>query len=192
MSTRGFIGFVVDGTEKIAYNHHDSYPSGVGADVLTWLRTAVGDIEALTEQARALRVVPVDSEPTGADIERLRGSLDRSVGEPRDRPDWYQLLRRNQGNPAAMLAAGVIEDGSDFPTDSLFAEYGYVVDLDAQVFEVFRGFQTAPHSSGRFAGRTGPDDSREYFPCALAASWRFDALPTDDVFVATVEGDEDE
>lgn len=198
MSTRGFIGFVVDGTEKIAYNHHDSYPSGLGLDVLNWIRA---NLHALTcdlhrsesggpvSLAQQLRVVEPDSEPTDADIERLKGSWDPTVGERRDRPDWYQLLRHNQGDLAATLAAGVIEDGSDFPADSLFAEWGYLVDLDAQVFEAYRGYQKAPHEAGRFAGRSGRDG---YYPCTLAGSWRFDALPTEDAFVAQLEGDEDE
>jgi hypothetical protein len=196
MSTRGFITFVIDGVEKTAYNHHDSYPSGVGLDVLSWIQ---GNLHSLTcdihrgesggpvRLAQKLRVVPPDSEPTDEDIERLKGSWDPSVGERRDRPDWYQLLRHNQGNPAAMLAAGVIEDSSDFPTDSLYAEYGYVIDLDEQVFEVYRGFQKVRHSAGRFADRRGSDDSTGYFPCARVQHWTFSALPTEDEFVAACE-----
>lgn len=30
MGTRGFITFVIDGVEKTAYNHFDSYPSNWG------------------------------------------------------------------------------------------------------------------------------------------------------------------
>jgi len=37
MSTRGFIGFVVDGVEKIFTRGSDAYPREAGADVLRWL-----------------------------------------------------------------------------------------------------------------------------------------------------------
>lgn len=188
MSTRGFVGFVIDGTEKIAYNHSDSYPRGLGVDVLDWLRQA--DIAEATDQARALRVVEPDSTPTDEDIERLRGYADLNVAR-QSYDDWYALLRQTQGNPARMLRAGVIEDASGFPADSLFAEYGYVVDLDAQQLEAYVGFQKTPHTEGRFASRPRHDD--DYYPVKLVGSWSLSDLPDDTTFCATVdppEGDD--
>jgi hypothetical protein len=185
MGTRGFLGFVVDGQEKIAYNHFDSYPGGLGTDVLGWLRKAhLGGAKRL---AAALRVVSSDSEPTDEDIERLGGYANRNVGAKRERPDWYQLLRETQGNPAAMLDAGVIEDGSSFPLDSLMAEWGYIVDFDHEVFEVYRGFQKAAHDQGRFAAREGGRYDG-YYPVALIATLPLTDLPSDDAFVAHIEG----
>lgn len=201
MSTRGFVGFVIDGNEKIAYNHSDSYPAGLGLAVLHWAwvnqHSLTCDIHrgeqgGPVDLARRLRVVDPDSKPTAEDIERLKGYANTNVGI-RALDDWYVLLRETQGNPGAMLAAGVIADGSKFPTDSLFAEYGYIVDLDAQVFEAYAGFQREPHDKGRFASRPPHDASPGYHPAALVASWPLDSLPSDDaVFVEAVEGkDED-
>lgn len=189
MGTRGFISFVVDGVEKTAYNHNDSYPDGLGVDVLNWLRMAHEG--AARRQARDLRAVASDSTPSAEDIERLKPYADLSVSR-RSLDDWYCLLRHTQRNPAAMLDAGVIEDASHFPTDSLFAEYGYVVDFDARTLEAYVGFQRARHSEGRFADRSGPDDSPGYFPVRLVASWSFDALPTNNQFVDAIEPDEED
>jgi hypothetical protein len=200
MSTRGFVGFVADGQEKIAYNHFDSYPDGLGVAVLEWLHKAGTDIEAIKARAVALRVVTTDTDPvTDADIEALRPWTNTEVGGHKDRPDWYQLLRETQGNPEQMLAAGVIEDAHEFPLDSLFAEWGYVVDFDAGVFEVYQGFQEQPHDRGRFADReptleprttTG---ARTWYPCALVASWPLGKLPDKDAFrVAAEPPEEDE
>jgi hypothetical protein len=187
MGTRGFIGFVIDGNEKIAYNHWDSYPGGLGVDVLEWLRKEhAGHIR---RKAAELRVVDPNSKPTAEDVERLRGYTNTNVGT-QQLDDWYVLLRETQGNPAAMLDAGVIEDGSGFPLDSLFAEYGYLVDLDENRFEAYRGFQNAEHEKGRFAGRSGARDG--YYPCALVASWPLDELPSNDNFEAAFGTDEDE
>jgi hypothetical protein len=186
MSTRGFITFVAEGVEKTTYNHSDSYPGGLGADVLKWLRAATDSLSALREQVVALRVVDEESKPTTEDIDRLRKYANQRVGT-QDLSDWYVLLRETQGNPHAMLDAGVIEDGSDFPADSLFAEWGYVVDLDAQVFEVYRGFQHQRHSKGRFASRDGHEG---YAPVALVKSWPLSELPSDEEFGA-VEGDDE-
>jgi hypothetical protein len=187
VSTRGFVGFVVDGTEKIAYNHSDSYPAGLGLHVLNWLRKAhLGGARRL---AGSLRVVEPGSAPTAEDIERLRGYANTNVST-QSLDDWYVLLRGTQGNPAAILDAGVIEDASHFPVDSVMAEYGYIVDFDAEAFEAYVGFQKKPHDDGRFASRPRREGD-SYYPCALVGSWPLTKLPTDDEFVATVEGVEE-
>jgi hypothetical protein len=195
MGTRGFITFVVDGGEKTAYNHFDSYPDGLGVDVLTWLRAARDSVPALREQAKRLRVVDPESSPTPEDIERLRKYANPNVST-RELDEWYVLLRETQGNPHAMLDAGVIEDAANFPADSLFAEWGYVIDLDAETFEVYEGFQTKQHSKGRFADRefrkvtSASGSTCTYYPVKLVASWPFAELPSDDELLA-LEGDDE-
>ena len=194
MGTRGFIGFVINGQEKIAYNHWDSYPRGLGVDVLSFLLNS--DPDVIRQQAANLRVVAPDSSPTDEDVEKLRGYSDTSVSSG-DIKEWYVLLRRTQGNPALMLEAGVIEDAAEFPLDSLFAEWGYVIDFDANMFEVYKGFQHAPHELGRFASRGLSDNELErgrnvitgnsYYPCALVGYFPLDALPSTRLFLATVD-----
>jgi hypothetical protein len=185
MSTRGFISFAVDGTTKTAYNHHDSYPDGLGLGVLDWARSV--DLNEAGVAAQALRVVTDADEPTDEDIAHLAPFTNRNVGGRSERPTWYQLLRETQGDPGAMLQAGVIEDGSEFPADSLFAEWGYVVDFDAQVLEVYVGFQRGPHQKGRFASMQSGDGSDGYYPVRLLKSWPLAELPDGDQFVAELE-----
>jgi hypothetical protein len=190
VSTRGFLGFVIDGQEKIAYNHSDSYPSGLGVDVLAWLRVAASEgTEHVAERARALR--PAEGEPTDEDIEHLAPYANYGVGRQGPRPEWYQLLRETQGNPSNILAAGVFEDASGFPLDSLFAEYGYLVDLDRGLFEAYRGFQSSPPTKGRFVGREPRDPDGGYHPCALVAEWKLAELPSDEDFLAALDDEED-
>jgi hypothetical protein len=38
MGTRGLFGFRCDGTDKLAYNHLDSYPDCLGEKMLTCIR----------------------------------------------------------------------------------------------------------------------------------------------------------
>ena len=45
MGTRGLMGVRVDGVDKLTYNHWDSYPSGLGQDILEYLQTANMDEE---------------------------------------------------------------------------------------------------------------------------------------------------
>lgn len=192
MSTRGFISFTANGETKTAYNQHDSYPDGLGLDFLGWARSA--DLSDAAASAAALRVVDSKSDPSDEDVENLRRFADFSVDAmtwngsayvERTRPSWYQLLRTTQGDPAAMLAAGVIGDGSTFPADSLFAEWGYVVDFDAQVLEVYVGFQQESHSEGRFASST--PNGGGYYPVRLVKAWPLSDLPDDGAFIAECE-----
>jgi hypothetical protein len=188
VSTRGFLGFVIDGEVKITYNHHDSYPDYLGLNVLHFAkamdRTAAGDA------ARALRVVDGETSPTDEEAVQLAPFTDRSVGGPSDTVTWYQALRRTQSDPGAILAAGYMLDGSDFPADSLFAEHGYVIDFDGGTLEAYQGFQEEPHAEGRFAAQTPCRE--DYFPVKLIKTWPLDALPSDHVFCTEAVEDDDQ
>lgn len=184
MGSRGFVGFVVDGKEAIAYNHASSYPSGVGLDVLAWLNHANLDIAA--KVAKGVRVVSGATDPTDEDIERLVHYLDRHVGGTSERPTWYQLLRGTQGSVGDMIAAGVVEDASQFPRrDGVRCEWGYLVDFDAKRFEVYRGFQKEPHNQGRFV--SAECNGGGFYPCRLVASWLLNERPDEDVFLAVLK-----
>lgn len=186
MSTRGFITFVVDGIEKTTYNHFDSYPDGLGVAVLDFAR---GDMQRARDLARSLQVVDSDGHPDEEQKAALLQYANLNVGE-QSTDDWYCLLRETQGNPAAILASHFLLDGHDFPANSLFAEYGYVIDFDAERLEAYRGFQRNSHTEGRFADRPGRENG--YYPVALAASWPFTGLPSDGEFVTAIDGEEAE
>lgn len=175
MGTRGVWGFVIDGQEKLAYNHFDSYPSGLGNDLLKMLDKMEIDKDGLVAKARALRVVGENEKPTPEDVEKCKaaGTVDLGVSH-QSLDDWYCLLRNAQGDLAKTLEVGIMEDGSAFPSDSLFCEWGYVFDLDNGKLEVYRGFQQKPHGLGRFAGRKG---RAGYYPIKLVAEYQLDNLP---------------
>lgn len=162
MSTNGTFGFVIDGERKLSYNHCDSYPGGLGLDVLGWLRNAmVTHPGVLPHQARALRVVDGDSEPTDEEFEQLKEFYNPNVGGRSARPTWYQLLRETQGDPAAILKAGVMENGSNY----VGIEYEYLVDFDASEFVARDTYSN------------------------LTIRWALTDLPTDEAFIAVFQED---
>lgn len=197
MGTRGFIGFAIDGQTKVVYNHFDSYPDALGEAVRHWIYQ-VTETQGALNHARTLaqNLKSVDSEvpPTPEQTQRLLKYAVPGVAT-QSLDDWYVLLRRTQGEPALILDAGYYEDAKDFPYDSLFAEWGYVVDFDTEVFEVYRGFQHEPHNLGRFAdnSRANPGVSgRTYYPVALMVSWAFDKLPDSEDFLTQFQDDDEE
>lgn len=154
MSTRGFYSFALNGELKTMYVQFDAYPGGLGESLLAWLRDA--DNTAVVDQVRALTVVTEDTVlPDG--IERKARDIDT-------------------GNPQSVLDFGYTGDNNDFPLDSLWAEWGYVIDFDTHVFEVYEGFQDHPHKTGRFA-TAGKAEVSQYWPVKLVRTFPLDSLP---------------
>lgn len=130
MGTRGLWGFVVGGETKVTYNHFDSYPEGLGEDLVK----AIGNYDpaSLIAQARELRVVDPDNKPTEEQIEALKKYADLNVSN-QTLDDWYCLLRDTQGDLLATLDSGYMLDGS-----GMDALYRYVIDLDTGQLVVSR------------------------------------------------------
>lgn len=195
MGTRGFVGVVVGGEVKIGYNHFDSYPEELGKNtyraVQRWQDGGGGEIEHRLGQARALKVVDTGTPPTAEQRDELAKFADLSVGD-RSLTDWYCLLRNTQGDIDAILDCGYLEDAGDFPLDSLFCEWGYLVDFDQRRFEVYEGFRKEPPARGRWAHQRGDRDplptGDTYHPVELIADWPLGALPaTLEEFLETVK-----
>lgn len=165
MGTRGIWGFVHEGKEYLTYNHFDSYPSGLGQNIAQYLNSV--DVEFLRSRVRELRLVnEAGPGPTPDEVERLACFADRGVQDGDLRKKWYVLLRHTQGDPEATLRAGVMIDGASFAGESIFCEWGYVIDLDEELFEVYEGFRKKPPTEGRFGGRYAPEEgafSRETY-----------------------------
>lgn len=203
MGTRGIIGLVIDGEVKATYNHFDSYPEALGAKMLAFAASLTVRMDRVIEQARALRLV-TDDDPIEEGVRiraSARGLIDRNVGARigadnaiDTSENWYQLLRNAQGDLDAYLDLGVMEDSVAFADDSLFCEWGYLIDLDRKRFETYRGFVTTPHTDGRFGkGDSKPADwepryasDKFYYPIRLLMDYRLDSLDTVERYVSTV------
>lgn len=169
MGTRGLMAFVVDGETKAGYVHFDSYPSGLGADVLEWLHEALNEQtgKALA-QARNLVVVNDETEPTAEQIEALKQYANTNVSS-KQLDEWYVLLRECQGDPAKTLESGFIYGDTTIEPYRLGCghEYLYVVDFDKRTFTA-SGY-------GHLLGH-----------------WSFDELPTKADFIAKTEPEDED
>jgi len=141
--------------------------------------------DKMREQAQKLVLVTEEDEPTAEQIQTLQGFSDETVGT-QTKNDWYCLLRDLQGNLIDTLVTGYMIDSIGFANDSLFCEWGYLINLDDGLLEVYHGFQTAPHNKGRFAWPEGKTpkpkyegDACEYYPIALIAVFPLNDIPTD-------------
>lgn len=189
MGTRGIFGVRIDGTDKLMYNQFDSYPDALGVDMLNDARTMLSEwgLEKMKERARALKLVNEETPPpTTEEIAMLEDFSNFDVGEQTD-TDWYCVLRELQGKIMDTLVVGYGHDGSNFIYDSLFCEWGYIINLDEGLLEVYRGFQNTPHNKGRYAdGRNVPGMCDGYYPSALINTFPLDDLPDERGFMVAI------
>ncbi|RYD49074.1 MAG: hypothetical protein EOP83_25630 [Verrucomicrobiaceae bacterium] len=172
MGTRGAFGFRVDDTDRVVYNHYDSYPSGLGRDMLQYVaeqNIIHGDnlIPALSGQARGMIKLEPDQKPTPEQIKELEPFTDLSVNGGRT-DTFYTLLRKTQGDPNLMLEARYYTPADTFLREGLFCEYAYIINLDKGVLEFYSGFfQPSEVKAGSGdLGRYWPDQNaaEEYGP----------------------------
>ncbi len=187
---------------KATYNHFDSYPDGVGADILQELKEALKEhgLEKLRQRFEKIVMIKKGNEkPSPEMIEKYDKHKNTGVGGPMNNTEvktWYQLLRNTQGSLKPYFD-GTVEhmiDSLSFIYDSLFCEWVYIVNLDEELLEVYEGFQEKPHTLGRYSKgpKTEAYDKTEYYPCKLIKTFKFDELPSKNEFVKQVNKVSDE
>lgn len=199
MGTRHLIAVKTDGQYKVAqYGQWDGHPGGQGSTVLKTLRDA--DQGLLRDKARAARFGSTSEikerwTECGADPESDMVGMD--VAE-RFAKRFPQLSRDCGADVLSILAAArpglILQDRLGFAADSLFCEWGYVVDFDLGTFEVYKGFNESPLGEAeRFAHMAAEREDQQYHPIKLVRSYRLDSLPTHDAFIDDLrEPDEEE
>ena len=189
MGTRGAIGFRINGQDKIMYNHFDSYPDGLGEDMVKYAKSIVKSVASVRKKVTNLRGVDEGSKPDAETIAKAQALdvVDLTVSN-RSLDDWYCVLRGIQGDLDKTLEVGVYVDSSDFLSDSLFCEYAYIINFDEgkiPVIEFYRGFNKDRSAAGRYArndqglknGRDGNKRNSEYAGVRLVGSCPINDIP---------------
>ena len=103
MSTRGAYGFIIDGVEKITYNHCDSYPECLGDNFIEWLKTKT--IEELKDIAKKIELVNERVATTKEMVDYVQEfeacnnvAISNIEVSKRTLEDSYCLFREAQGN----------------------------------------------------------------------------------------------
>ena len=182
MGTRGLVGFYIKGKYKLSYNHHDSYIMGLGVEVAKAIHfiSTQNRLKELEAKVEAIKMVNNEIPPSKALQDEYRKFSDLGVGK-RDVSDWYCLLRKVQGADIleAVLNKNLCHmlDGSGFAQESLFCEWGYIVNFDSGMLEIFNGFQKTPDLKGPF----GVKQKNGYYPIKLIAAFRLNSVTAQDL-----------
>lgn len=160
MSTRGLVGFHLDGKDYVQYNHSDSYPTWLGKRIIAYASKA--DVAKLMKLVPKLVMVDEDKKPTAAQLKKLYPfikegdeTLEQTVARitesnvgGHDCFTWYKALREYQGDLEA------VEDGLSYWIDydgfqwGFGCEWGYIINLDTQKLELYTGHWHAQGEKG--------------------------------------------
>ena len=161
MSTRGAYGFIIDGQEKIAFNHWDSYLSGLGVDVFKFIKSK--SIKKLKEIALNIQLVDDSTKPTKAQIKDCLSKITSDYpDEIKKSKRWSELLSEckieSYDNGLKYML-----DNHDFLIDSLFCEWAYIINLDTKVLEIYQGFNNGRNKNGRYAKKIAKKNTNSIY-----------------------------
>jgi hypothetical protein len=191
MNSQGLIGFQIRGQDKLAYNRSGSRPDMLGLKILNELR-AVENWDAVKQ--RIVELTPVSEthrldHSNGYAVTEVRRHFPGIAYEhpPADHHDLYQPL---QGTLEPYLDGRLsfVPDASDFIRDSRHCAWAYIVNLDANAFEVWKGNQLDPDSEDNRIveepTRYGTEVNRMgYYPCAMVKNYDLKNLPNPGQFL---------
>jgi hypothetical protein len=184
MGTRGSVGVIYQEKEKLGYNQFDSYPDGLGKDILNIVTKINRENEwsILKDRISKLKNVGEREIMDTRIMEKYKKYSDLSVSEQK-LSDPYCLFRKIQGvDWIEKVYSGDLEDyplNNEFIKDSLFCEYAYLINLDTMKLEFYSGFQESPQKDNRF-GQTINEDG--YYPCRLVGLFDIsDIIDSDDI-----------
>lgn len=205
MGTRGTYGLRKNDKDKLAYNHSDSYPEWLGDKIVKAIREM--GIDRLNTLYKLIEMVDETDKITKLHYERAirtgifthakeveQDSIVTMVGQK----SYYSLLRSIQGDLFGHEKVGLMIDNGDFIYDSLFCEWGYIINLDTNMLEVYKGFQGAKHTDGRYAdGKPKPytphyEGASTLYPCRLIAEFPLDDIPDNWLKDWTSDDEDDE
>jgi len=174
MSTNGAYGFYINGQEKATYNHSDSYPSWLGKRIIEVIKNS--SLEKLKCVAETIELIQPEGKPTNEQIEHCKPFSDFGVSTG-ETDDWYCLLLNAQGDlqPYMENKLKYMVDNKEFLHNSLFCEWAYIINLDENKLEVYKGFNKNPKARGRYASKT-VDFDKEYCGVRLIKTIKLEKL----------------
>lgn len=183
MGTRNITIVKLDDEYKVAqYGQWDGYPGGQGKVILEFLKKF--DRETFIKNLRLTKFIS---------REELRNLFDKESSRANDEYKFFKYHPQFSRDTAAGIL-DLIQEGKalqlfneiNFVNDSLFCEWGYVIDLDNNTFEVYTGFNQNPlPESERFYSKEPNNDG--YYPIKLLKSYSLDNLPSLEEFYKLLE-----
>lgn len=190
MGTRNLTCVVKNGEYKVAqYGQFDGYPEYMGVNILRFLKkfnkgkfisnlekVSFATEEELLEQWKQCGAK--DDGMVSIDVAELHKK--KFPENSRDTGEGILNIIQNLKKPIK------IRNAISFASDSLFCEWAYVIDLDNNTFEVFKGFNESPLKEGERFYNFPLEESNlkeTFYPVKLVVKYSLDNLPVKEIFL---------
>lgn len=185
MGTRNLTCVIQNGEFKVAqYGQWDGYPTGQGNTILGFLQKwNRKKFEKNLGKCQWIDTIKLEEmwKAAGAGTDGLIScekanefgdkypQFDRDTGA-----DILSFIQKQTGSEPILL-----QDSRNFASDSLFCEWAYVLNLDKDNLEIYKGFRCSPTKTGRFKDYTPRTHERgnTYYPIKLYRKYKFTELP---------------
>lgn len=144
MSTRGAWGIKRGDKLIVQYNHFDSYPTGLGKQIVEdlneWYKDAPEKwIKRLNEVLDEVELIDEEKTPQPTE-EQLQYIRDEGINFDENHKEWYSVLHKLQGRVLPYLKGFkyFLNAGEDWLEDKLFCEWTYIFNLDNNTLEINR------------------------------------------------------
>jgi hypothetical protein len=182
MGTHGAIGYRINGVDKLMYNHYDSYPEGLGQQVIYFLQNNL--YINIKKSASNLKLIhdgaALVSEEEFNIIDKFGHDKIKSYYSSDRIPSWHALLNDfNLNNLTRTLDFPYIVEKNDFVYDSLMCEFAYIINFDSNKLEFYNGFNKDKNAAGRYASkqRERPYFSDQYYGIKLVYEYDLNKIP---------------
>lgn len=172
MSTRGAFGFTKNGVNKITYNHFDSYPTGLGLDIIAFIMR--NNYEEISKIFDKITMVKHNDIPTVDQLKTLEEYFGSRIDISKVK-DMEDIIGSNQYITDFQKGFPYMIDDEKFMGNSLFCEYAYIINLDDNTLEVYYGGNCVSQNN-RFSKFARQDE--DYKEVALVGKIKLNELRT--------------
>lgn len=145
MSTKGIFGLYKDNVSKLTYMPQDAYPDWLGENLVNFIQnTTIENLNAIFD-----KIIMKETNKTHEKIKKsadvivtgdsllvnLNNFVDKKITEANNKRDFNLLFNQEKIE---------LIDDSNFIKNSLYCEWGYIINLSENIFEIYKGGQKRP------------------------------------------------
>lgn len=193
MGTRNLTAVFKDNKYIVAqYGQWDGYPSCAGKTILEFISNP-SNIEKLKQKLNVCRwITQEELNEAYKKAEVPENSMFVNMKQLAIVNELLPFLNRDIGYSILSCIANceapeiLLKDSIGFANDSLFCEYGYVIDLDKNTFEIYEGYNKKPlKQDERFYNPA--INNAEYYPIKHLKTYPLNKLPNEESFLKEIE-----